>query len=186
VVSFLLAFHMWHLTSYVPITAVVLNGKHFTHDSTDKHNKTFQTVFCAALYYYFHLVKWFIYRLHVSAFTEPSSGVFIYENMSHCIRCGALLGYTTKNLFVIVVKILIYIIKVFLYYQIPHLLYYINCKTIKTIKIIKLFYNYFATIEHLSYFCWSVSLFLSMVTITYCYTRSITLDRFFVMDSSVV
>jgi hypothetical protein len=68
-------------------------------------------------------------------------------------------------LLLLLLKFLIYIIKVFMYCQILHLLYYINCKTIK------LFYNYFATIEHLSCFCfcfcfcfcWSVSLFLFMV-----------------------
>jgi hypothetical protein len=54
--------------------------------------------------------------------------VCLFTKMSHCVRCDALLGYTTKNLFVVDVKIQIYIIKMSGYYRILHLLHYINCE----------------------------------------------------------
>jgi hypothetical protein len=89
--------------------------------------------------------------------------VCLFTKICHTAFVVVTFLVTPLKTYLLLLKFLIYIIKVFVHCRILHLLYYINCETIRTVKTINLFYNYFATIQHLSCFCWSVSLFLFMV-----------------------
>jgi hypothetical protein len=70
-----------------------------TLDSTDKHYKMSQTVFCAAIIIIF--ITW-----SSSSFTHTTCfgfhraiiGCVYSRNMSHCICCDALLRYIAKNI----------------------------------------------------------------------------------------